>query len=109
MRNHGDSDHHESMTYREMAEDVIRLMDKMLINKFTLLGHSMGGKTAISLACLFPDRLDGLIIVDTAPNDNNTNPELHKATMNVIEKSYNYDISNKTRAQAINDFTNLFV
>jgi len=109
MRNHGESDHHESMTYKEMAEDVIRLMDKLLIKKFTLLGHSMGGKTAISLASLFPDRLDGLIVVDTAPNDNNTNPVLHQSTMNVIEKAYKYDITDKTRAQAQNDLINLTV
>jgi len=109
LRNHGESDHHESMTYQEMAEDVIRLMDKMLINKFTLLGHSMGGKTAMSLATLFPDRIDGLIVVDTAPHDNNKDSKLYSQTLNVIEKAHKYDINNKTRNQALNDLTNLFV
>jgi pimeloyl-ACP methyl ester carboxylesterase len=109
LRNHGDSDHHESMTYKEMAEDVIKLMDKLLINKFTLLGHSMGGKTAMTLATLFPDRLDGLVVVDTAPNDNNKDEKLYSQTMSVIETASKYDIRNKTRNQVINDFTQLFV
>lgn len=109
LRNHGESDHHESMTYKEMAEDVIRLMDKLLVKKFTLVGHSMGGKTAMSLATLFQDRLDGLIVVDTAPHNNNKDQKLYQQTWNVIEKAYNYDINNKTRNQAINDLTNLFV
>lgn len=97
------------MTYKEMATDVVRLMDKLLINKFTLLGHSMGGKTAMTLATLFPDRLDGLVVVDTAPNNNNLDEKLYSQTWNIIQKAYKYDISNKTRNQAMNDLTNLFV
>jgi pimeloyl-ACP methyl ester carboxylesterase len=42
LRNHGESDHHDSHTYKEMVEDVIRNLDAMKIDKFTLLGHSMG-------------------------------------------------------------------
>jgi len=42
MRNHGDSDHHDSHTYQEMVDDIIRALDKLNIDKFTLLGHSMG-------------------------------------------------------------------
>ena len=63
----------------------------------------------MSLACLFPDRLDGLIIVDTAPNDNNTNPELYKNTLEVIEKANKYEITGRSRNQALNDFINIFV
>ena len=41
-RNHGYSDHHDSHTYDELAEDIIRNLDKLKIGKITLLGHSMG-------------------------------------------------------------------
>lgn len=67
MRNHGDSDHSDSMTYKEMAEDVIRYADKQKLERFTLLGHSMGAKTAMTISGLYPNRLDGIIVVDAPP------------------------------------------
>ena len=69
----------------------------------------MGGKTAMTLATLFPDRLDGLIVVDTAPNDNNLDEKLFTQTWSIIDKAHKYDINNKTRNQALNDFNNMFV
>jgi esterase len=67
LRNHGESDHHTSMTYQEMAEDVIRFADSKGIEKMELLGHNIGAKTAMTLACLHPDRVSALISIDTAP------------------------------------------
>ena len=67
LRNHGEDDHHASMTYKEMAEDVLRFADSKGINKFSILGHNLGAKTAMTLACLHPDRVRGLISIDTAP------------------------------------------
>eukprot|EP01022_Parablepharisma_sp_SALTPOND_P012767 TRINITY_DN1658_c0_g1_i1.p5 TRINITY_DN1658_c0_g1~~TRINITY_DN1658_c0_g1_i1.p5 ORF type:complete len:110 (+),score=0.88 TRINITY_DN1658_c0_g1_i1:593-922(+) len=54
------------MTYKEMAEDVIRYADHNKLERFTLIGHSMGGKTAMTLAMLHPDRVDGVIVVDAS-------------------------------------------
>lgn len=67
LRNHGESDHHASMTYHEMAEDVLRFADSKGIEKMELLGHNIGAKTAMTLACLHPDRVSALISIDTAP------------------------------------------
>lgn len=69
MRNHGNSDQHRSMTYTEMAGDIIRYADKRGIERFTIVGHSMGGKTAMTLSTLHPERIDGLIIVDAPPKN----------------------------------------
>ena len=69
MRNHGDSDHHDSMSYREMAEDVVRYVQQRNISRVTVLGHSMGGKIAMALATLHPDKIDGLIVVDAPPKN----------------------------------------
>ena len=55
------------MTYREMIDNVIRYADKKAIERFTLLGHSMGGKTSMALASLYPERIDGVIIVEAPP------------------------------------------
>lgn len=56
-----------------MADDVIRLADSLQIDKFTILGHSMGAKIAMTTACKYPDRIDGVCSVDAAPYDYNSN------------------------------------
>ena len=66
-RNHGDSPHADSMSYQQMAEDVVRFFDENELENVIILGHSMGGKTAMQLALQFPDRIAALIVVDIAP------------------------------------------
>jgi esterase len=66
-RNHGDSPHADSMSYQQMAEDVARFFVENELKNVILLGHSMGGKTAMQLALQFPDRIAALIVVDIAP------------------------------------------
>lgn len=67
LRNHGGSPHAALMMYPAMAEDVIRWLDAQGLARVTLLGHSMGGKVAMLLACRQPERVAGLIVVDIAP------------------------------------------
>jgi len=69
MRNHGDSDHCSTMTYKEMALDVDRYAEERNIEKYVLCGHSMGGKIAMTLAGLCPHKIDSIIVVDVAPKD----------------------------------------
>ena len=66
-RNHGDSPHSGYMDYYEMSEDVINFLNKNGIKKIILLGHSMGGKTAMHLALNYQERVLALIVVDIAP------------------------------------------
>ena len=66
-RNHGQSPHDPEMSYDSMAEDVIEMANDLNIHQFVLMGHSMGGKTAMHLALKHPDRVQKLIVVDIAP------------------------------------------
>ncbi len=67
LRNHGRSPHSDEMTYEAMAEDVVELMDRMEIERAHILGHSMGGKVAMTLALTRGRRVDRLIVADIAP------------------------------------------
>jgi len=70
QRNHGRSPHSAEMNYMLMAEDINEFMIKNKINSATLLGHSMGGKTAMKFASLYPEKVDKLIVVDILPRKN---------------------------------------
>ncbi len=50
MRNHGDSPYTVSMTYADMASDLIETIRKHKMPKTILMGHSMGGKAAMLVA-----------------------------------------------------------
>jgi len=50
VRNHGNSFHLQGMSYTELAQDVINLLDELSIDYCHLLGHSMGGKIAMQIA-----------------------------------------------------------
>ena len=66
-RNHGRSPHAATMSYPEMAADLIALMDAHDIARAHLLGHSMGGKTAMWTALAHPERVASLAVADIAP------------------------------------------
>ena len=67
QRNHGRSPHSEEFSYPLLVEDLKNFADDRGLNKFFLIGHSMGGKVAMKFAQQFPDRLAGLVVVDIAP------------------------------------------
>lgn len=66
LRNHGKSPQSTEMDYREMANDVLETLDVIGIDKFSVIGHSMGGKVAMQLA-LISERVEQLVVLDIAP------------------------------------------
>lgn len=67
QRNHGDSPHAAEWNYTVMVEDLLELLDDEGLEKILLMGHSMGGKTAMNLAVHHPDRVEKLVVADIAP------------------------------------------
>lgn len=63
-RNHGHSPHTENHSYDLMADDLHELMNELNIDEAIIMGHSMGGKTAMRFTQLYPDRVKKLIVVD---------------------------------------------
>lgn len=67
QRNHGRSFHSDAFNYEVLAEDLKAYCDKNELKDFILLGHSMGGKTAMLFATLYPDLVAKLIVADISP------------------------------------------
>lgn len=67
QRNHGSSPHSPEMDYPRMAADLDEFMQSHGLAHAHVMGHSMGGKTAMQFALLFPERVDKLVVVDMAP------------------------------------------
>jgi pimeloyl-ACP methyl ester carboxylesterase len=67
QRNHGKSFHSEKMNYDLMVDDLHNYLKHNSIDKCFLVGHSMGGKTAINFSMTHAEYLNKLIIVDIAP------------------------------------------
>lgn len=67
LRNHGRSPHAEGMSYHAMSQDVLATLNKLGVQRAHFLGHSMGGKVAITLARVAPKCCASLIVADIAP------------------------------------------
>lgn len=67
QRNHGRSPHASVMSYPLMAQDVREYLDDKQLSSVSILGHSMGGKVAMTLTQIEPLRVNALIIADIAP------------------------------------------
>jgi esterase len=67
QRNHGKSFHSDDWSYEIMVADLKAYCDHFKLESIDLLGHSMGGKTAMAFAVAFPELLHKLVIADIGP------------------------------------------
>ncbi len=67
LRNHGRSPHRADMSYLAMADDVLRLIERAGLQRPAVVGHSMGGKVAMTLALTAPWAVGRLAVIDVAP------------------------------------------
>ncbi|PSU90125.1 alpha/beta hydrolase [Photobacterium kishitanii] len=67
LRNHGLSPHSDQFSYSDLAQDILDTLDHLAINQFDMVGHSMGGKVAMTLSTLASQRINHLIVIDMAP------------------------------------------
>jgi pimeloyl-ACP methyl ester carboxylesterase len=95
QRNHGRSFHSENFNYDLMAEDLMRYLEHHGITKTNIIGHSMGGKTAMKFACEQASFIDKLIIADIAPK---YYPPHHQDIINALLKMDLAKVDSRTAA-----------
>lgn len=67
QRNHGRSPHDEMHTYQAMSDDLLEFFHDHNLTEAFVLGHSMGGKTAMKFALDHPSMVRKLLVADIAP------------------------------------------
>src|SRR5437763_1005250 len=67
QRNHGQSPHSDEFDYKVMTEDLEEFIRDHHLENPHIIGHSMGGKTAMNFAVKNPDEVSKLIVVDIVP------------------------------------------
>lgn len=98
QRNHGKSFHSEVFDYDVLAEDIKVYIEEKELQSALILGHSMGGKTAMQFACSHPNLTRKLIVADIAPK---YYPPHHQDIINGL-KQLNFDqIESRTEADKV--------
>ena len=77
LRNHGQSPHSDDFDYPSMVGDLNEFIQDQKISDPVIIGHSMGGKTAMNFALAHPDKISKLIVVDISPRAYNLGALYH--------------------------------
>ena len=102
QRNHGLSPHHEEWDYPVMAKDLKKLIEEQKLEKPIVLGHSMGGKTAMFFELNFPGIAQKIIVADIAPRAYDSHHDLVLKALNAVDFS---KVKSRKEAETIlNDF-----
>lgn len=97
QRNHGRSFHSNDFSYEFMAQDLKEYCDKNELNSIVLLGHSMGGKTAMLFATMYPKFIDKLVIADIGPK---MYPQHHQRILESLQSLQSNSEALKSRSSA---------
>ncbi|MCE7995928.1 MAG: alpha/beta fold hydrolase [Roseivirga sp.] len=100
QRNHGQSFHSDEFSYESMAADLQQFIHSKNIERPHVLGHSMGGKTAMTFATTHPEIVDKLIVADIGPQSY----PVHHST--ILKGLFSIDLQNtKSRREADEQLT----
>lgn len=94
QRNHGRSPHDDGFDYQILAEDLRDFMEAQWMYEATIIGHSMGGKTAMQFALTYPDMVEKLVVVDIGPQ------QYAGGHQNIFEALFEVDLPNLQNRKA---------
>jgi pimeloyl-ACP methyl ester carboxylesterase len=97
LRNHGRSPHDDAMSYPLMAGDLLEFLDAQGLPRAHVLGHSLGGKVAMTFALTHPERMGRLVVADIAPRAYGPN---HTAIFNALGRLDLATLRSRTEAEA---------
>ena len=83
QRNHGKSFHTDEMNYEVMSLDLLAYITHYQLSNISIIGHSMGGKTAMNFSIKYPETIEKLIVGDIAPK---AYPPHHHFIFDAIDK-----------------------
>jgi esterase len=114
LRNHGNSPHSEDFDLSVLTGDIVELYHKLNLNSAVIIGHSLGGRVAISAALKHPDLFSRLIVEDMAPRKYSGNKSINnllqvmsrldlksKRSINEIDESLKFDITDARNRQLV--------
>ena len=93
QRNHGRSFHSDDFNYELLVEDLLAYIEYHQLEKVNLLGHSMGGKTAMLFAVEYPEHIKKLIVADISPREY---PPHHHDILNALN-SIDFSVQNSRK------------
>ncbi|XP_031713284.1 sn-1-specific diacylglycerol lipase ABHD11 [Anarrhichthys ocellatus] len=102
-RNHGNSPHSSELTYEAMTDDLTHLLAQLHIEKCVLVGHSMGGKTAMTTALTQSGLVERLVVVDISPAQTTTRTNFHYYIKAMQEMKISSDIPRSTARRMAED------
>ncbi len=86
QRNHGRSGHSDIHSYVAMVDDLLEFLDTLDLDYVCLLGHSMGGKTAMQFSVDYPERVRKLVVADISPAAS-THGDAHRGIIDALLKT----------------------
>ncbi|XP_029925163.1 sn-1-specific diacylglycerol lipase ABHD11 [Myripristis murdjan] len=102
-RNHGNSTHNPVLTYEAMTSDLKHLLTQLHIDKCVLIGHSMGGKVAMSTALTQPSLVERLVVVDISPAQTTTRTNFRYYIQAMQEVKVSSDLPRSTARRMAED------
>jgi len=99
QRNHGKSPHSDKHNYLLMARDLLDFLQEQNIYSAHILGHSMGGKTALQFATLYPGYVKSLIIADIFPKEYKRITDDHQQVFEAINSLKNCQFNDRKKAE----------